>query len=49
MYNSAVQRSYILRHNSLMPMEVRAPPHFYYYYYYYYYYVQKCLLSYNLN
>jgi hypothetical protein len=37
-YSSAVQRSYVLGHNSVMPMEVRAPPHHYYYYYYYYYY-----------
>jgi hypothetical protein len=26
LYCSAVQRSYVLGHNSLMPMEVRAPP-----------------------
>jgi hypothetical protein len=26
-YRSAVQRSYVLGHNSLVPMEVRAPPH----------------------
>jgi hypothetical protein len=36
-YSSAVQRSYVLGHNSLMSMEVRAPPNYYYYYYYYYY------------
>jgi hypothetical protein len=36
-YSSAVQRSYVLGGNSLMPMEVRAPSHYYYYYYYYYY------------
>jgi hypothetical protein len=35
-YSSAVQRSYVLGHNSLMPIEVRSPPHYYYYYYYYY-------------
>jgi hypothetical protein len=29
-YVSAVQRSYVLGHNSLMPMEVRAPPHYCY-------------------
>jgi hypothetical protein len=34
-YSSAVQRSYVLEHSSLMPMEVRAPPHYYYYYYHY--------------
>jgi hypothetical protein len=34
-YTSAVQRSYVLGHNSLMPVEVQAPPHYYYYYYYY--------------
>jgi hypothetical protein len=34
-YSSAVQRSYVLGHNSLMPMGVRASPHYYYYYYYY--------------
>jgi hypothetical protein len=37
-YTNAVQRSYVLGHNSLMPMEVRVLPHYYYYYYYYYYY-----------
>jgi hypothetical protein len=40
-YTSAVQRSYVLGHNSLMPMDVRAPPppplNMYYSYYYYYY------------
>jgi hypothetical protein len=25
---SAAQRSYVLGHHSLMPMEVRAPPHY---------------------
>jgi hypothetical protein len=34
--SSAVRRSYVLGHNSLMSMEVLAPPHYYYYYYYYY-------------
>jgi hypothetical protein len=34
LYISAVQRSYVLAHNSLMPMEVQVPPHYYYYYYY---------------
>jgi hypothetical protein len=34
-WSSAVQRSYVFGHNSLMTMEVRAPPHYYYYYYYY--------------
>jgi hypothetical protein len=38
LYTSAVQRSYVLGHNSLMPMEVRAPPHYCYYYYYHYFY-----------
>jgi hypothetical protein len=28
---SAVQPSFVLGHNSLMPMGVRAPPHYYYY------------------
>jgi hypothetical protein len=32
LYTSAVQRSYVLGRNSLMPMEVRAPPHYCYYY-----------------
>jgi hypothetical protein len=44
-YISAVQRSYALGHNSLMPMEVRAPPHHYYYYYYYYYLLTYLLME----
>jgi hypothetical protein len=45
-YSSAVQRSYVVGLNSLIPMEVRAPPHYYNYYrcYYYYYYFLILLL-----